>query len=308
MMATSTIDLLYIHHRYPLLAFLLSLCNPSTIGSGFGSGLASGRSLSNPEKILHSHERILLARRHLRSTRSTSYRLILPFLTRRLRLSDAQIDFLHDLTIHLYTAGIAAIMVRQAVLLGIRGVVTFACWTSHNPFTWVGAGGILHLLSAITWRFCLGPIDSTLPFSRFHWSLSRSGGNLTLAHPRVARFMEIVFQVSGLMNYGYGTAILSGTTLVTPSNSLIVLCLMGFASVASRLAAIWLLEVVPDVSADEGEEEGILMVKVGKEVSMDLGGKSAEESKVNLLGAGGVERKKGPCEPITGGSSRSRSR
>jgi hypothetical protein len=120
--------------------------------------------------------------------------------------------------------------------------------------------------------------------------------------------MEIVFQVSGLMNYGYGTAILSGTTLVTPSNSLIVLCLMGFASVASRLAAIWLLEVVPDVSADEGEEEGILMVKVGKEVSMDLGGKSAEESKVNLLGAGGVERKKGPCEPITGGSSRSRSR
>lgn len=250
MMATSTADLLYIHHRYPLVAFLLSLCNPSTIASGLVSGLPFGRSLSNPEKILDSPERILLARRRLRSTRSTGYRPMISLLTFRLDVSDAQIDFLHDLILHLYAAGVAVMMLWQAILLGMRGVIVFACWTWHEPFTWVGVSGILHLLSAITWRFCLGPLDSTLPFSRCHWSLSRSGSNLTLAHPRFARFMEIFFQVLGLMNYGYGTVILSGTTLVSPRNALVVFCLMGYASVCSRLAVIWLLEVFPDVSND----------------------------------------------------------
>jgi hypothetical protein len=280
MMATSTADLLYIHHRYPVVALLLSLCNPSTIASGLASDLPFGRSLSSSEKILNSHERILLARRRLRSTRSTGYRPMISFLTVRLHISDAQIDFLHDLILHLYAAGVAGTMLWQAILLGMRGVIVFACWTWHQPFTWIGVSGILHLLAAITWRFCLGPLDPTLPFSRCHWSLSRSGSNLTLTHPRVARFMEIVFQILGLMNYGYGTVMLSGTTLVSPRNSLVVFCLMGYASVCSRLAAIWLLEVFPDVPNDREEERGMQIVEVGRERGMGLVGNSVKEDRL----------------------------
>jgi hypothetical protein len=112
-------------------------------------------------------------------------------------------------------------------------------------FTWVGVGGLIHLLSTIGWRLCLGPIKSSDPWSRWHWSLSRSGRNLLLAHPHIARFFDLVFQVIGLMNYGYGTS------LVSPENGLAVFCLMGFASMSSRLLAIWLVEVWPEVPVED---------------------------------------------------------
>ena len=53
------------------------------------------------------------------------------------------------------------------------------------------------------------------------------------------------------MNYGYGTVMLSSTTLVSPDYALGVFCLMGFASMGSRLLAIWLLEVFPEVPVPE---------------------------------------------------------
>lgn len=236
-MVTSSHDLLRIHHRYPLLGFLLALCNPSTIPPGLSS-------LQHPSVIQH-------ARDMMHSTRSNGYNNMIdrffsvrfPGFENKLRMS----NFAHDLILHLAAIVIVALMIGQAVFLGIRGVIVFACWTWHEPFTWVGIGGLIHLLSAIAWRLCLGPIDRSMRWSRWHWSLSRSGGNLTLAHLNWARFSELLFQIIGLMNYGYGTVILSATTLVTPTNALMVFFLIGFASMSSRLLAIWLLEVFPEV-------------------------------------------------------------
>jgi hypothetical protein len=82
------------------------------------------------------------------------------------------------------------------------------------------------------------------------------------------------------MNYGYGTVMLSGTTLVSPRNSLVVFCLMGYASVCSRLAAIWLLEVFPDVPNDREEERGMQIVEVGRERGMGLVGNSVKEDRL----------------------------
>ncbi len=49
---------------------------------------------------------------------------------------------------------------------------------------------------------------------------------------------------------GFGTVMLSGTSLVSPRNGLTVFCLMGFSSVSSRLLALWPLEVFPDSIVD----------------------------------------------------------
>lgn len=245
-MATPVHDLLRIHHRYPLLGFLLALCNPSTILPGLSSR-------QHPNFSQH-------ARDMLHSTRSSGsnhvidqfdqfFSRCLPCFKNKVRIS----NFTHDFIIHLIATAITAVMLWQAVILGMRGVIVFACWTWHEPFTWIGVGGLIHILSAISWRLCLGPINSSERWSRWHWSLSRSGRNLTLARPHIARFVDLLFQIIGLMNYGYGTVILSGTTLISPVNALTVFCLMGFTSMSARLLAIWLLEVFPEVPVLKGQ-------------------------------------------------------
>lgn len=217
----------------------------------------------------------------LNSKRSPDYYTMIDrFLTIRIPGSQKPLkmtDFIYDLILHTAAALLAAVMVWQAMLLGIRGVIVFACWTWHEPFTWVGVGGLAHLLYALAWRLCLGPISPSEPWSRWHWSLSRSGGNLLLAHPRIARFFDLVFQVIGLMNYGYGTVMLSGTSLVSPANSLMVFCLMGFASMSSRLLAIWLVEVWPEVPVeDSGIAMGALKEDDGQSADKLLGARSRE--------------------------------
>lgn len=161
-MSTSTKELLLIHHRYPLLAFLLAICDPSTILSGLNS-IHHAKSVQNARHMLHSK-------------RSKEYRTLMDrFFSIRLLGSDKTLktpDFVYDLVLHLIAIGIAAIVMRQAVLLGIRGVIVFACWTWHEPFTWVGVGGLIHLLSTIARRLCLGPINSAHPWKRALESLS----------------------------------------------------------------------------------------------------------------------------------------
>jgi hypothetical protein len=257
MMATSTDDLLPIYHRYPFLAFLLALCNPSTILSGVSS-------ISRPDSQ-HQPQQML------QSKRSRGYN----------QKIDQYLSLIHDMILHFAAGSIAGIMVWQSTLLGMRRVIVFACWTWHEPFTWVGVGGLIQL-STIAWRLCLGPTVPSQKWSRWHWSLSRSGGNLTLAHPHWARFSDILFQVIELMNYGFGTVMLSGTSLVSPVNGLTVFCLMGFSSMSSRLLAIWLLEVFPEVSeVSEVAERGIMM---------DALKRSGGESLVELLRAEGEFR------------------
>lgn len=95
---------------------------------------------------------------------------------------------------------------------------------------------------------------------------------MTLAHPHIARFFDLVFQIIGLMNYGYGTVMFSGTSLISPANGLMVFCLIGFASMSARLLAIWLLEVWPEVAIDD---DGVVMDNLKERVG---------DSQVKLLG------------------------
>lgn len=83
----------------------------------------------------------------------------------------------------------------------------------------------------------------------------------------MARFIALAFQIVGIMNYGYGTVLLSGTTLVHPNVALRIFTLMGFAGVLARLIVIWLLDVYPDVEVRSDEvlreerREGVLVVE-----------------------------------------------
>ncbi len=181
MMLTSIKKLLLIYYRYPPLAFLLAICNVSTILSGLNS--------------IHYAKSVQHARHMLHSKRSKEYRTMMDrFFSIWLLGLDKPLktlDFVYDLVLHLIAICIATIIMWRAVLLGIRGVMVFACWTWHEPYTWVGVGGLVHLLSTIAWRLCLGPINSAQPRKRRHWIICRSGGNLTLAHPRLARDFDL---------------------------------------------------------------------------------------------------------------------
>jgi len=65
--------------------------------------------------------------------------------------------------------------------------------------------------------------------------------------PRIARFLDVFFQVTGLMNYGYGTVILSGMMLVNPYFALRTFILLGFLALIAKLVALWVLDIYPDV-------------------------------------------------------------
>jgi hypothetical protein len=70
-------------------------------------------------------------------------------------------------------------------------------------------------------------------------------------------------KVLGLVNYGYGTVILSAMTLVSTQNALGVFATMGVMSLGARLITIWLVDIFPELQVDEGKtgvdsEEGLL--------------------------------------------------
>jgi hypothetical protein len=230
MMATSSDELLTIHCRYPVLAFLLSLCNPSTILTD----------LHTP-KITNRIPRTEPSARYLNLI---GHGIEIPGTRFRIPLT----NWLYELSLHILATCAASMILYQAFLLGIRGVIVFACWTWHEPFTWIVIGALVHLIQVIVWRLCLAP-------SYAIWSIARAEEKLEIRHIKVVRFNMLVWRVFGLMNYGYGTVLLSGTTLVSPKNALAVICLLGFSGVLARLIAIWVLEVYPDNIVDETEED-----------------------------------------------------
>lgn len=141
----------------------------------------------------------------------------------------------------------AGTILWQAIDLGAGGVIVFACWTWHEPLTWVGVAALVHLIYVVSFRLCLSRIDVNADTFWLKWRLKLSEtSNLYVAHPKIARFMALLIQVIGLMNYGFGTVMLSGTTLVSPRNALLIFVLIGLAALASRLVTIWLLEVYPE--------------------------------------------------------------
>lgn len=188
----------------------------------------------------------------------------------RLNVHISMAFWFHDLVLHVLASGCATMAIYQSLNLGLKGVIVFACWTWWNPVTWVSVGGFVHILSAVSWRLCIGPASksgASQLWARWHYSIPRSGSNLDIKFPRMARFIALAFQIVGIMNYGYGTVLLSGTTLVHPNVALRIFTLMGFAGVLARLIVIWLLDVYPDVEVRSDEvlreerREGVLVVE-----------------------------------------------
>lgn len=237
MMATSVDDLIRIHVRFPFLAFLLSLSNPSSLSI----------SISSPQK----EYRTLHTRRSESLIQLLAAGIPSPFTRGNISIP----LWVHDLFLHILASGCVAIVFYQTLILGLRGVVVYACWTWHNPFTWVSVGGLVHLLRVLSYRLCLGPTPdcpNQSKWDRLQFCLASTGSKLAVQHLKVERFFTLLFQVIGLMNYGYGTVMLSSMTLVGPTQALKIFTLIGFSAVTGRLIAIWLLEVFPDGPTDDG--------------------------------------------------------
>lgn len=177
-MATSSNDLLLIHHHYPLLALLLSLCNPSSILPDF-SLLNAARQADYEARLqpsTHSDEYFeMLGRVHktLRPIlRLAPLQSMEPEDLREHKIIK-RLSFVPEAALHIIVAVIAAILVWQFVLLGMRSVFVYACWTWHEPFTWIGIGALVHILSFTFFRLCLTCINKTDPwYTKFSWSLS----------------------------------------------------------------------------------------------------------------------------------------
>jgi hypothetical protein len=229
MMATPLDDLTKIHCRFPILAFLLSLSNPSAIST----------TLSSPE----TYKPTLFTDRSPGLKKFLSGGLYIPFLEIHLPLP----LWIHDVILHLLAAGCATIMFYQTLFLGLKGIIVFACWTWHNPLTWVSAGGIVHLLRVISWRFCLGPNSELSSQIWTRWVFVISSSNLATTAPRMERLLALAFKIVELMNYGYGTVMLSSMTLVNPVIALRIFTEIGFSAVGARIIALWVLEVYRDV-------------------------------------------------------------
>jgi hypothetical protein len=236
-MSISVEDLLEIHCRFPILAFLLAMCNPSTI---------SGTLVSTPTIIRPLHS---VRSRGLKEL--LSYGLPLPF---GIRIPCSL--WFHDFVLHFIASGCVAMISYQVLVLGWKGVIVFACWTWHNPFTWVSVGAILHLMRVVSWRWCLGPINPEQPWNRWTVFIARSGSNLTVVRPRFARLLALFFQVTGLMNYGYGTVALSGMMLINPYYALRTFVFVALSSLLAKISALWLLAIYPDVPKAQNEGAG----------------------------------------------------
>jgi len=99
----------------------------------------------------------------------------------------------------------------------------------------------------LTWRCCLGPMRPQEHWTYRSFVISHSESNVMVVSPRIARFLDVFFQVTGLMNYGYGIVILSGMMLVNPYFALRTFILLGFLALIAKHVALSVLDIYPDV-------------------------------------------------------------
>ena len=120
----------------------MSLCNPSTISTSITSSSIVIRPIQTTRSVG--------LRAHLKDGMS------IPFTKIRFSIRFRQ----HDLVIHILASLVVVMIVWQTLVLGYRGVIVFACWTSFNPITWVSVAGIILLLRVLAWGLCLGPVST----------------------------------------------------------------------------------------------------------------------------------------------------
>ncbi|KAJ6565755.1 hypothetical protein B0H10DRAFT_2358554 [Mycena sp. CBHHK59/15] len=211
MVGTSRNDHLRIHKRFPILALLLSCCNPSTIVAGL-----AWRTETPPEDVLLK--------------------------------SDVQIDAYRGakyiaVVIHGAALGAAALAIWQALLVGMRGVVSFACPTWYNPLFWVLVGPVTHIIDVTTSRCCLE--------GRYCWSWDLSAvEDVKPRWSRVMRVKDMVLTILALADYVYGTVILSSTQFVGPRPAIQIAVVLSLPAIFAKLVSIFLLELAPEDHKD----------------------------------------------------------
>ncbi len=106
-MSTSVDELLQIHARFPVLAFLLSLCNPSTISP----------TLYSPQVPTH----VIGSRRSAGLKKVLYHKFRIPLLG--LYGFTISTLWLQDAALHLLAAGAASVLFYNAIQLGYRAVM-----------------------------------------------------------------------------------------------------------------------------------------------------------------------------------------
>ncbi|KAJ7290523.1 hypothetical protein C8J57DRAFT_1705863 [Mycena rebaudengoi] len=189
MVGTSRDDHLRIHRRFPILAFILSACNPSTIVAGL------------------------------------VWRTDIPPCCLRI-------------TFKLRPA--AGLAIWQAVLLGVRGIVSFACPTWFNPLFWVLVGPLAQLIDVTVSRWCIeGPY-------RWSWNLGAVPVNgIKMRRSWMMRLKDMFLTTLALADYVYGTVILSSMQLVAPRPALQIAVVFTLPAIFARLVSIFMLERRP---------------------------------------------------------------
>ena len=163
LIGTSRNDHLRIHKRFPVLALLLSTCNPSTIVAGL-----AWRTDTPPENVL--------LKNHVQLDAYRAARYI-------------------SLVIHGIAAAAAGLALWQAVLLGMRGVVPFACASWYNPLFWLFLSPIIHIIDVVTSRLCIAGQD------RWRWNLS-AGAEIKVRWSWSMRVKDMALTVGKLVPPG----------------------------------------------------------------------------------------------------------
>ncbi|KAJ7754170.1 hypothetical protein DFH07DRAFT_959876 [Mycena maculata] len=215
MVGTSRGDHLKIHKRFPILALLLSCCNPSTIIAGL-----AWRTDTPPEDaLLKNHVQM----------EAHGFAAI----------------------IHIAAMGAAGLVIWQAVILGMRGVVSFACPTWVNPLIWVLMGPMAHIFDVLIGRCCIEGRN------RWSWNLNAIHG-IKLRWPWVMRLKDMFLTIFALAGYVYGTVILSSMQLVAPRPALEISVTFAIPAIFARLVALYMLEPENDKGSKGGARDRLL--------------------------------------------------
>ncbi|KAJ7703386.1 hypothetical protein B0H14DRAFT_3647641 [Mycena olivaceomarginata] len=132
----------------------------------------------------------------------------------------------------------AGATIWQAVLLGMWGVMLFACPMWYNPLIWVLVGALAHIINVTTSRLCLEG------HHRWSWDLSVISG-LEIRWAWVMHMKDMVLTILALADYVYGTAILSSTQLVGPQPALKIAVALTLPAIFAKLVSIILLGLGP---------------------------------------------------------------
>ncbi|KAJ7694878.1 hypothetical protein B0H17DRAFT_1131809 [Mycena rosella] len=116
MIGTGRDDYLKIHKQFPILALLLSCCNPSTVIAGL-----AWRTATPPEDVLLKNHVPMGSRRGIYT----------------------------PVVIHGVAMAAAGLVIWQAVILGMRGIISYSCPTCESPLVWVLVGPAVHIIDVI---------------------------------------------------------------------------------------------------------------------------------------------------------------